>query len=139
VDAGLLAVYRRSHYEIRLPGGHTRAILRIDEQVPAAVSDWLADMPFGAFITAYNPRSTTLPARDNRRAQHALLVSLRAANACVLTGVGRMPGESWREPSLFVAGLSLSDIDVLACRHSQNAVVLAHGNGVAQLRCYDGA
>lgn len=139
MDAGLLALYRRSHYEIRLPGGHARAILRIDEPVPAAVSDWLAEMPFGAFITAYNPRSTTLPARDNRRAQHALLVSLRAANARVLAGVGRMRGESWREPSLFVAGLSLSDVDVLACRHSQNAVVLAHGNGVAQLRCYDGA
>lgn len=134
----LVALYRQCHYEIRLPGGRARAILRVDEPVPAALNEWLGDSTPGAFITAYNPRSTARSARENRAAQHVLLAAIRAAGARVLPGVGRIPGQPWREPSLFVAGLAPEHIDALACRHSQNAVVVAHGNGTARLRCYAG-
>jgi hypothetical protein len=137
--AGLIALYRACHYEVRLPGGRTRATLRIDAPIPPALNDWLADAPFGAFITAYNPRSLARPAVDNRAAQRSLLDAIRAAAARALPGVGRMPGQPWREPSLFVAGMTLDAVDALACGHSQNAIVLAHGNGIAQLRCYAGA
>jgi hypothetical protein len=136
--AGLLALYRACHYAVRLPGGRTRATLRVDEPVPQALNDWLAEAPFGAFITAYNPRSIAQPASENRAAQQALLDTLRTSGARVLPGAGRIPGQSWREPSLFVAGPTLTEIDALACRHSQNAIVLAHGNGLARLRSYPG-
>lgn len=136
MDAALLALYRASHYEVRLPGGRTRATLRIDQAVPPPLCDWLGAAPFGAFITAYNPRSTQQPAALNRAAQQALLAAVRAAGGRALAGVGRIPGQPWREPSLFVAGLDLAAVDALACRHSQHAIVLAHRNGLAQLRCY---
>ncbi|WP_257389637.1 DUF3293 domain-containing protein, partial [Tahibacter caeni] len=77
------------------------------------------------------------PAADNRAALRTLLGEVRAfAGARVLPGVGHLPGERWREPSLLVAGLTLAAVDALACRHSQNAIVLAHGNAPAQLRGY---
>lgn len=132
----LLQSYIASLYELRLPGGRTRAVLCIGEAVPSGVSDWLAAHPFGALITAYNPRSTPRAAIENRTAQHTLLQALREAGARWLPGVGRDLAGSWREPSLFVTGLDLAQIDALACRHSQNAVVLAHRQGCAELRSY---
>jgi len=133
--AALYRLYAACHYDVRLPGGG-RATLRIGEPLPASLADWLGDAPFGAFITAYNPRSQRQSPSFNRAAQHALLHDLRGAGARLLPGVGRMPGERWREPSLFVAGLTLTAVDGLACRYSQNAIVLAHRNAATQLRGY---
>lgn len=139
MDDALHRLYLASHYEVRLPGGRTRATLRIGSRLPRELDAWLGQAHVGAFITAWNPRSTACPAAQNRIAQHALLAAVRRHGARVLPGVGRLPGQSWREPSLFVAGLDLAQIDALACRHSQNAVVLAHRHGGAVLRGYAGA
>ncbi|HSX60009.1 MAG TPA: DUF3293 domain-containing protein [Tahibacter sp.] len=135
VSAELLAIYRACDYAVRLPGG-ARAVLRIGAPLPDALAAWMAGAASAAFITAYNPRSQPQPARINRAAQRELFAAARAAGARVLPGVGRLAGEVWREPSLFVAGLSMETVDALACRHSQNAVVLAHGNGQVELRSY---
>lgn len=134
--AALLALYRACHYAVRVPGGQSRATLRIDEPVPGVLNDWLGTAPFGAFMTAHNPRSLPRPAADNRTAQRTLLAAIRAAGARTLPGVGRIPGQSWREPSLFVAGLDIATVDALAQRHAQNAIVLGWRGGIAQLRTY---
>lgn len=137
MDPGaLVQAYRDCHFEVRrIPGG-ARDTLRIGEPLPAAVSAWLADAPLCVFITAYNPRSTAQSAHDNRRAQRELLRQLRQHGARWRPGVGRIPGQPWREPSLLAAGLDLAAIDALAWRLSQNAIVLAHRNATAQLRLY---
>jgi hypothetical protein len=132
----LVDAYRACHFEVRRLNGGARDALRIGAPLPAAVADWLGDSPLCAFITAYNPQSTAQPAQDNRRAQRELLRQLRDHGARWRPGVGRIPGQPWREPSLLVAGLDLDAIDGLAWRHSQNAVVLAHRNAPAKLRLY---
>ncbi|MBL8300309.1 MAG: DUF3293 domain-containing protein [Rhodanobacteraceae bacterium] len=134
----LLALYHASHYLVRLPGGRGRATLRIGEPIPQPLAEWLAGETFGFFITAYNPHSVAQPAGANRRTQKQLLDTVRACGARVLPGVGRIPGQRWREPSLFVAGLSLSEVDALAEHHGQNAIVLVQAHGIAELRCYAG-
>jgi len=134
--AALHRLYAACHYDVRLPGGG-RATLRIGEPLPAPLADWLADAPFAAFVTAYNPRSRLQSAAHNRAAQRTLLREIRSvAGARVLPGAGHLPGQRWREPSLLVAGLALTAVDTLACRHSQNAIVLAHRNAATQLRGY---
>lgn len=134
--AALLALYRACHYAVRVPGGHSRAVLRIDEPVPGVLCDWLGPAAFGAFVTACNPRSQPQPAARNHAAQRLLLTAIHAAGARALPGAGRIPGQPWREPSLFVAGLDLAAVDALAQRHAQNAIVLAWRGGIAQLRTY---
>lgn len=133
--AALLRAYRDCHYDVRLASG-ARCTLRIGEPAPPALAGWLAGAATGAFITACNPYSVAQSLARNRAAQRDLLAQLRALGARWLPGVGRIPGQPWREPSLFVAGLDRDTIDTLARRHSQNAVVLVHGNAAAHLRCY---
>jgi hypothetical protein len=72
---------------------------------------------------------------DNRRAQHALLSALRAQPstpaihpAC---GVG---ADGWHEFSLFVIGLPIATLDMLANQYEQNAYVHGHGSEPARLR-----
>jgi len=132
----LVDAYRACHFDVRRVHCSARDTLRIDAPLPAAVADWLSDAPLCAFITAYNPRSTAQPAQYNRRAQRELLRQLHEHGARWRPGVGRIPGQPWREPSLLIAGLDLDAIDALAWRHSQNAIVLAHRNATAQLRLY---
>jgi len=136
-QAELLRVYAACHYETRLPGGRARAVLRIGQPLPAALQDWLGAAGWCACITAYNPRSVAQAAALNRAAQHALLSALGEQGARWLPAAGRLPGQPWREPSLLVADIPLDSIDRLAWRHSQNAIVLAHGKAPAQLRIYD--
>lgn len=132
----LLQAYRDCHFEVRRVQGGGRDTLRIGEPLPAAVAAWLADAPLCAFITAYNPHSAAQPAQRNRCAQRELLRQLRQHGARWRPAVGRIPGQTWREPSLLAADLDLDAIDRLAWHHSQNAIVLAHGNAAAQLRLY---
>ncbi len=134
--ATLVQAYRDCHFEVRRLQGGARDTLRIGEPLPAAVAAWLADAPLCAFITAYNPRSMPQPAQYNRRAQCELLRQLQRHGARWRPGVGRIPGQPWREPSLLIAGLKLDAIDAMAWRHSQNAIVLVHRNATAQLRLY---
>ena len=137
--AALLRTYRACHYDVRRPGTGGRDTLRIGEPVPAAIVNWLGDAPLCAFITAYNPHSAPGTAQANRRAQQELLRTLTRWRARWLPGAGRLPGQPWREPSLLAAGPDCDAIDALAWRHSQNAVVLAHGNRPVQLRLYGAA
>lgn len=138
LDPELLQLYRATHFEVRLPSQATRACLRIGQPLPAAVQAWLADAPLCAFITAYNPYSQTQAAALNRAAQQTLLQQLKHLQARWLPAVGRIPGQTWREPSLLVADIALDAVDALAWRHSQNAVVVAHRPANAQLRIYTG-
>lgn len=135
-SAALLQLYARCHYEVRLPGGGSRAVLRIGQPLLPVLQRWRGDAPLCAFVTAYNPLARRQPAAANRAAQHALLQTLRGQGARWLAGVGREPGQPWREPSLLVAGLDFDAIDALARHHSQIAVVVAHGNAPVQLRTY---
>ncbi|MDC8011713.1 DUF3293 domain-containing protein [Tahibacter soli] len=133
--ADLVALYRATRYDARLPGGR-RATLRVDAPPPFEFRQWLAGAAF-ALITAYNPRSTAQPAHANRAAQHRLLADLAALGARVLPAVGR--GHGWREASLVAAGLDLTSIDALAARYAQHAVLAGRGDAPVELRCYERA
>ena len=132
IDAALVALYRATRYDVRLPGG-ARATLAVDAAPPAAFVRWLGDAPY-TLITAYNPRSTPTPAAANRAAQHRLFADLAALGARVLPAAGR--GDGWREASLVAAGIDLAATDALAARYAQHAVLVGHGAAPVELRCY---
>ncbi|NCT68252.1 MAG: DUF3293 domain-containing protein [Rhodanobacteraceae bacterium] len=131
----LLAAYRATHYEVFLPDG-TSATIHVGQPPPHAVATWLGAAPFAAFLTACNPHSHALPEEENRQRLDALRRRLQAHACRLLDGVGHLPGETWHEPSLLVAGLTFADVDALVREFDQNAVVIVHAHGVARLRLY---
>lgn len=130
--AELVALYRGTRYDVRLPGG-ARVTLRVDAAPPDAFVQWLAGAAY-TFITAYNPRSTAQAAIVNRAAQRCLLADLVGAGARVLPGAGC--GDGWREASLVAAGIELATVDALAARYAQHAVLVGRGDAPIELRCY---
>ena len=82
------------------------------------------------------PGFEALSAEENQRRLESLRASLRERNTPFLEGAGHIPGESWREPSLFVRGLADGDIDRFARLHGQNGVLIVRVGAPATLRIY---
>lgn len=133
--ADLLDLYRATHYDVRMPGAR-RVSLRVDGRVPLAFIEWANDTWPLSFISACNPRSTRLSAKENHQRMQALLKRLRSQQASILAGVGHIPGQPWREPSLLVAGLTIEQLDSLAIDFDQNAIVIARNGDHVGLRIY---
>jgi hypothetical protein len=127
-------LYRRTSYDVRLPGGK-RTTLRIGRHVPWAINKWAAESWPLAFVSACNPRSEVTPAADNRQRMRAICGRVR--KSCrVLPAVGHSQDPRWREASLLLAGLDMTSIDALAREFDQNAIVTVASGQPAALRIY---
>ena len=133
--AALLELYRNTCYDIRMSGGK-RARLRIGEPVPSALINWANDTWPLFVVSACNPQSREFPAKENRLRMRMLRNRLASLPARLLPGVGHIPGQDWREPSLLVAGLNVENADSLAFKFNQNAIVIARNNHSVSLRIY---
>jgi uncharacterized protein DUF3293 len=131
----LIALYRESHYDIEMPRGGA-ATLRIGATAPAAVKRWIGSDGVAFYVTACNPRSTSLTKEENDIRLEALRASLRVRGCRWLEGAGHIPGESWREECLLVAGIGEAEADALARRHDQNSIVVVPANAAVTLRIY---
>lgn len=131
----LLALYRRTHYDVALPDGNV-AILRVGAAPPRAVADWIAAAPFALYLSACNPYSQALPADANHERMTRLRGALERIGARWLEGRGHIPGERWSEPSLLLAGPTLDRVDRIAQGFEQNAGVLVVANQPVRLRLY---
>lgn len=130
----LLAAYQATDYRVRLArGGY--ASIRVGHALPAELQP-IVDGHHWGFITAWNPESQPLPRQPNRHAQHLLLRALRGepGTIAVYAAMGVAGDGQWREPSLFVVGPELQQLDPLAQRFGQNAYLHGHGDGPAVLR-----
>ena len=96
----------------------------------AGVSRW-------AFITAWNPASSRLPATENSRRQSELAAELDAAGYAYLPGEGIGEGTTWApEESVFVMGISGREARRLGRKFGQLAIVVGHKSQPARLvRC----
>ena len=130
----LLTLYRECHYDVAMAQGV--ATLRIGTAAPPAIADWLGAAPLGAFLTATNPHSQALKAPENRRRMDLLAAALDGIGARYLHGVGHIPGERWREPSLFVADADPAQLDALMQRFEQNSILTLARGGHVRLRLY---
>jgi hypothetical protein len=133
--AELLALYRRTHYDVDLAQGGT-ATLRIGAPPPPSVADWIGTDTYAIYLTACNPHSQALPPERNAERMAALRDALGNTGARWLEGRGGIPGQDWSEPSLLVAGLALEDADRLARAFGQNASVRIAAVAPACLRLH---
>ena len=120
----LEAAYRAAWVEIELPSGRVvlppvaAGLLRA---LPSALEPW------GAVITAWNPRSVPLTPKENEARQEALAAALDDLGVPVFPALGRDAGSTWTEPSFAVVAPPRAELIALARRFEQNAVYLWRG------------
>ena len=131
----LLTLYRESHYDVSLSRSRT-ATIRIGEPAPVPLVRWIGDAGIAYYLTACNPRSTSLTADENEMRLARLRADLDARGVAYLEGVGHIPGEAWREKCLFVRGIGEDDVTDLVQRYEQNSIVVARTHGASTLRVY---
>ena len=131
----LIDFYRRTHYRVVLPDGVEATIL-VGHRLPPAIVAWLGVDRLAAFVSACNPHS--LPLSDLANAGHSARLRhlLDGQAARYLPGYGTLPDAAWSETGVLVAGLVLAEVDALARRFEQNAVVLVTVDATARLRVY---
>jgi hypothetical protein len=87
-----------------------------------------------AFITAWNPFSQNLPAKENQARQDELKANLKKRGLICIDGIGKHPSNNWPgEVSVLVLGLDLEAAKSLARHYEQHAFVWAAGDGVPEL------
>ena len=112
--------------EITLRVGEQNSTL--DQMLRArATSDW-------AFVTAYNPRSVSLPNEVNEARHQELLRRTRLLNYRTLPGRGEGDDASWpAEKSLFIFDITVAAARSLGREFGQHAVVVGTRGGPARL------
>ena len=131
----LLTLYRESHYDVELPDGGT-ATIRIGANVPPEIARWIGPHQIAAYLTACNPRSQSLSAKENEQRLDQLRRQVRERGGEYLEGAGHVPGERWREPSLLVRGVGDAALDALAREHEQNGILIVPASGPVVLKLY---
>jgi hypothetical protein len=131
----LLALYRASHYDVRLPNGDV-ATIRVGELAPAPITHWIDNDGPAFYMTACNPHSQSLSTMENEQRLESLRAHLRERGASYLEGDGHIPGESWREPSLLVRGIADIEIADLVRRYEQNGIIVVSTARPAVMRIY---
>lgn len=126
--------YATTRYRYALPG-RRMITLCVDVRTPALARLQARFRRSGsACITAWNPRSATLPRKRNQAAQARLVHLLRK-----IPGVHPYFGEGigvdgrWREASVLALGLSRTAALRLARRFNQNAILIADKRGLVRL------
>ena len=88
----------------------------------------------GAFLTAYNPRSTVQSDADNAQDHAELADKLRELGLHAIEGSGSEEGTEWpAEKSYFALGLELEPAKAIGTHFEQDAIVWVGPDAVPQL------
>lgn len=119
-------------YRVRLPHGGYVSIC-CGRPLPSQLLALLrhADDPWG-YITAWNPAGVRLLLATNKIRQRRLRDELKGDRHLRFGGIGVGPS-NWREPSLFVPGITYTQLDAMARRFGQLGVVRGTGAEPAEL------
>ena len=88
----------------------------------------------GAFLTAYNPRSTIQPDAANAQGHAELASKLEELGLKAIEGSGSEEGTEWpAEKSYFALGLALEPAKAIGTHFDQDAIVWVGPDAVPQL------
>ncbi len=128
----LLQAFAETHYTVQLEPPFTLQIGQPCPDLKALMAEHNALS--AAFITAWNPFSQNLPAKENQARQDELKTNLKKRGLICIDGIGKHPGNNWPgEASVLVLGLDLEAAKSLARHYEQHAFVWAAGDGVPEL------
>ena len=128
VRAFLATGYRIGH-------GSQDIVLHIDqhsERLARLFAD--SGVSCGAFLTAFNPRSTIQPNEINDQAHAQLAAKLQELGLQAIEGSGSEEGTEWpAEKSYFALGLTLEPAKAIGTHFDQDAIVWVGPDAVPQL------
>jgi len=129
----LLAAYQATTYYVQLPD--RKVAIRIGEPTPELTPEMIAhEVGSWAFITACNPFSEELPAKENERRLDKLASELTERGLEFFPGEGIGDSGAWPcERSYLVLGLNLEEASALGREHGQYAIIFGRFNKPAQL------
>ena len=132
LSGDLLAAYRRAVYRVE---SDPPIELRVDEaSEPLRALHASLRVGSSAIVTACNPFSRALSARENARRHDALRRQLDAAGWRVLPAVGLDPDGVWPdEPGLWVADIDAGRALQLGERWQQHAVLWCDADAIPRL------
>jgi hypothetical protein len=130
----LLTLYGESHYDVNVARGI--ATIRIGAPAPRPIARWIGEARIAHYLTACNPRSTSLTPEENAGRLAVLRAEIESRGLAYLEGAGHIPGEAWREACLLVRGLGEDEVADIVRRYAQNSIVVARAGGVSTLRVY---
>ena len=117
--------------------GHTEhdIVLKVGQHSPRLAELYQSHgVTCGAFITAYNPRSTVQADDANHQAHAQLAVRLQGLGVEVIEGSGSEEGTAWpAERSYFALGLSLELAKSVGVHFAQDAIVWVGADAIPQL------
>ena len=120
----LLRAFLETRYEVILPGNSITA--RIGHRSPDIVRLLGAlGVNHAAILTAANPFSKSLSDELNAERNMSLAAKALELRSVVIPAIGSAEDGSWKEPSLFLAGLSQEQACNLSDHFEQNALVWA--------------
>ncbi len=90
------------------------------------------------FITAWNPRSKALTAKENKKRQDSLIRLLIKKKFFIIYGLGRSPDCKCLEDSILALGVSRDKAIKFGKKFDQNAVVFYEINKKAELLLCNG-
>ncbi|MEY4518720.1 MAG: hypothetical protein RLZZ499_1319 [Cyanobacteriota bacterium] len=95
----------------------------------------LTDRPTWALITAANPYSQPLSARENQRRDRRLSKHLRGLQLPLIPAMGKDPTGVWTpEPSWLILGITRPKAIAIGQKFEQNAIVYGELNQAAELQ-----
>lgn len=132
IPAELLQAFADTHYNVHHEAPFVMRIGRPCPELKTLMAEHNALS--AAFITAWNPFSQNLPAKENKARQDELKATLKKRGLTCIDGIGKHPSNSWPgEVSVLVLGLDLEAAKSLARHYEQHAFVWAAGDGVPEL------
>jgi len=132
MDEPLVQAFKETHYIVQ---DEQPFVLRIGETSEDLIACHKRHrVECSAFITAWNPFSHQLTAKENEERHQALIAEIKGRSLSILPGVGQHPSNNWPgEKSVLVLGLSLEAAKTLGRRFEQHAIVWCSNDGVPQL------
>ena len=132
LSAELLLAFADTHYIVHHEASFVMHIGQPCPELKALMDDHNALS--AAFITAWNPFSQKLPAKENKARQDELKANLKKRGLICIDGVGKHPSTNWPgEVSVLVLGLDLEAAKSLGRHYEQHAFVWAAGDAVPGL------
>jgi hypothetical protein len=132
--AALTIAYEQAIYEVYY--GQETIEINIGQNCPPLDSLIAqSDYPTWALITAANPYSQPLSARENQRRDRRLSKHLRGLQLPLIPAMGKDPTGVWTpEPSWLILGITRPKAIAIGQKFEQNAIVYGELNQAAELQ-----
>jgi Protein of unknown function (DUF3293) len=132
--AALTIAYEQAIYEVY--DGQETIEIKIGQNCPRLDSLIAhSDYPTWALITAANPYSQPLSARENQRRDRRLSKHLKGLQLSLIPAMGKDPTGIWTpEPSWLILGIARPNAIAIGQKFEQNAIVYGELNQAAELQ-----